>query len=236
MIAKQTKRVLGLQDDTRTKLLKAAISVFSERGYEGSTVRQICQRAGVNIALVNYHFGDKMELYLAVVRYAIDADAKIELVNNALQQNADPCDALRQIIRGVLERLSTRDEQYGLQLRFMLKEIANPTPALAGVVEKAIRPLYTRMCSLVGQILNLPPDHDKTRLCAHSIMGQVKHYSHLQPVMCQLWPEMKMLPKQRTMIANHIADFSLAYLRLARQASPSGSARPTPPKSPRKSL
>lgn len=211
-------------DDTRTKLLKAAIQEFSEHGYDRATVRDICQRAGANVALVNYHFGDKMELYLAVVRYAVDADAKMELINYALDQNADPCDALRQIIHAILERLTATRGSFGLQLRFVLKEMANPTPALAKVVEESLRPLYDRLRSLVGQILNLPPGHDKTRLCTHSIMGQVAHYSHAQPVLCQLWPKMKMSPKQRNMVADHIADFALAYLRAERVRPATNSA------------
>jgi TetR/AcrR family transcriptional regulator, regulator of cefoperazone and chloramphenicol sensitivity len=216
-------------EDTRAKLLQAAVHVFSERGYEGATVRNICQRAGVNLALVNYHFGDKLELYLAVIRYAVDAEAKMALLNHAVEQNADPCDALRQIIHGILERLcATARDRFGLLLRFMLKEMANPTPALGRLIEETIQPLYGRVRSLVGEILNLPMDHEKTRLCTHSIMGQVAHYSHAQPVMSQLWPEMKMSPEQRAMVANHIADFSLAYLRAARDGSP------TPSKSPRK--
>jgi hypothetical protein len=112
----------------------------------------------------------------------------------------------------------------------MLKEMANPTPALGRLIEETIQPLYDRVRSLVGQILHLPMNHEKTRLCTHSIVGQVAHYSHAQPVMSQLWPEMKMSPEQRAMVANHIADFSLAYLRAARDGSPTE----TPPKLPRK--
>jgi AcrR family transcriptional regulator len=227
MAAGRTKRVgsrAPAPDDTRSRLLKAAIHEFSDHGYARATVREICQRAGVNVALVNYHFGDKMELYLAVVRSAVDADAKTELINQALEENADPCDALRQIIRGLLERLSAPREQFGLQFHFVLKEMANPTPALAGVIEESLRPLYDRLRSLVGEILNLPPGHDTTRLCTHSVIGQVAHYSHAQPVLCLLWPKMKMSPKQRAMIANHIADFSLAYLQAARARTVRNSA------------
>lgn len=191
----------------------AAVRVFSEHGYERATVREICHRAGVNVALVNYHFGDKMELYLQVLRYAIDASAKLELINKALEQNADPADALRQLIHGVIERLSETGEQFGLHLRFIVNEMTQPTPALSHVIDETLRPLYDRLRSLIGRILKLPLDHPATRLCTHSIMGQVSHYAIARPLLACLWPDMKMTPGQRQLVADHIADFSLAYLR-----------------------
>src|SRR5438067_13488358 len=133
MIARGTKisRQQSAPDDTRTKLLAAGVRAFSEHGYEGATIRDICQKAGVNVALVNYHFGDKMELYLEAIRHAVDATAKMELLNNALEQNTDPSDALRQVIHGVIERLSETRDQFGLHLRFLIREMAQPTPAFS---------------------------------------------------------------------------------------------------------
>lgn len=201
------------EGDTRTKLLMAAVGVFSEHGYERATVREICRKAGVNVALVNYHFGDKMELYLEVVRYSIDAAAKMKLLNTAVEQNADPGEALRQLIRGVIERLSETRQEFGLHIRFLVKEMTQPTPALSCVIDETLRPLYDGLRTLIGRILNLPKDHQTTRLCTHSIMGQVSHYALARPLLAHVWPEMKMSPEQRKLVADHIADFSLAYLR-----------------------
>src|SRR2546421_3836408 len=56
-------------DTTRERIADAAGEIFADRGFEGTTVRDICQRAGANIAAVNYYFGDKQQLYVeAVVR------------------------------------------------------------------------------------------------------------------------------------------------------------------------
>jgi hypothetical protein len=62
----------------------------------------------------------------------------------------------------------------------------------------------------------LPPDDEKVRLCAHSVMGQVLFYPQARAVLALLWPQMKATPEQLDRIADHIADFSLAYLRTAK--------------------
>src|SRR5262249_20827586 len=58
---------------TRKRLLTAAERLFSDRGFKDVTVREICHAAGANVAAVNYHFGDKLGLYRAVLRTAIEA-------------------------------------------------------------------------------------------------------------------------------------------------------------------
>ena len=56
-------------DTKRQRIVDAAGEMFAERGFEATTVRDICQAAEANIAAVNYYFGDKQRLYVeAVVR------------------------------------------------------------------------------------------------------------------------------------------------------------------------
>lgn len=53
------------QPDTQEKLLTAAEKVFSQRGYDAATVKDIADEAGVNISLISYHFGGKEGIYRA---------------------------------------------------------------------------------------------------------------------------------------------------------------------------
>ena len=52
------------EESTRARLLETAGEVFAEKGYEAATVREICEKAGVNLAAVNYYFGGKELLYV----------------------------------------------------------------------------------------------------------------------------------------------------------------------------
>lgn len=59
-------------------MLRAAADRFSARGYHGTTVEAIARQAGVNKALVSYHFGGKEQLYLAVRRHMLDLFSGLE--------------------------------------------------------------------------------------------------------------------------------------------------------------
>jgi AcrR family transcriptional regulator len=198
-------------EQTHAKLLDAAGQVFAEHGFYGATIREICRRAGANVAAVNYHFGDKLSLYTEVLRLSIRA-SEIDAVRRASPEDMPPEQFLRQIIRVRLQSLFSGDRP-DWAFRLMAHEFAQPTPALARVVDEVIRPAYDRLRDAVGALLGLPRDHDTTRLCAHSIIGQTVHYVVGQPILARLWPALKMSPEQLDRIAHHIGDFSLAYLR-----------------------
>lgn len=51
--------------DSREALLQAAKRVFAQKGFEGATVKDLADEAGVNVSLISYHFGGKENLYRA---------------------------------------------------------------------------------------------------------------------------------------------------------------------------
>src|SRR5438094_7928082 len=89
---------------TEKRLLEAAGEIFAEYGYRAATVRQICERAAANIAAVNYHFGDKEGLYMAVLRAVHNAHVEKYRPTLALPAGATPEKSLRAYIRWLLNR------------------------------------------------------------------------------------------------------------------------------------
>ena len=65
-------RAVKPQHETRTRILDAAEELFMLHGFEGTSMRQLTAKAGVNLAAVNYHFGSKDALIEAVFRRRLD--------------------------------------------------------------------------------------------------------------------------------------------------------------------
>ena len=200
-------------DLTRDKLIEAAGHVFAERGYRAATIREICRRAGANVAAVNYTFGDKMSLYTEVLRHSVRA-AQTAAMSAALDSSLSPEDTIRGVIRARLMSMC-KETRPDWHIRLVMHEFSQPTKAMARVVDEGMRPIYDRVRKAVGEIIGLPAEHETTRLCVNSIVGQILFYTFSRPVLAHLQPELKLTPNQLDRIANHIADFSLAYLQKA---------------------
>src|SRR5215216_6466006 len=144
------QKISVASERARERLIDAAGEMFAELGFHQTTVREICQRAGANIAAVNYHFRDKTGLYTEVVRQSMRA-AQLDTVRAAFDQNVSPEEILRAVIKARLESLRSLDLG-DWHFRIFAHELAKPTPAMNVVVNEAIRPLYSRMCKLIGSM------------------------------------------------------------------------------------
>ena len=198
------------RDATEARILETAGHVFSETGFQAAKVRDICARAGVNLAAVNYHFGDKLGLYNEVLRYAACA-AGADTFNPVLPGRT-PEAKLRAFTLGLLQQIYGEDRP-AWPVRLMTHELAQPTPAFDDVVDQVMRPKHEAIRKLVGGVIGRPADDRQTRFCAQSIIGQITTYAHGQEALKRLWPELRFTPETLDEIATHIASFSCAALK-----------------------
>ena len=216
------------RDATEERLLETAGHVFAETGFQAAKVRDICARAGVNLAAVNYHFGDKLGLYNEVLRYAACASGNITAFDPKLPGRT-PQARLRGFVYGLLRHMYGEDRP-AWPVRLMTHELAQPTPAFEGVVDKIMRPRHEAIRALVGTIIGRTADDRTTRFCTQSVLGQIIIYAHGREVIKRLWPELQFTPETLDEIADHIAAFSYAALksfaRKTRNKPAAGHARP----------
>jgi AcrR family transcriptional regulator len=110
---------------TRKSLLRAAAELFAARGFDGVSVAEVAHRAGANKALINYHFGGKLQLYRTIVR-----EMFVELLNRVepLRTAPRPPDQLlREFVAIVGDSANRRRPQLS---RMMLREVIAGGPHL----------------------------------------------------------------------------------------------------------
>ena len=197
---------------TEQRLLDAAGELFAEQGFHSTNVRDICSRAGANIAAVNYHFGDKKGLYAAVFKYAGDCARQAVQAKMKLDEAAGPERRLHSFIRSLLGHFFDRSRP-AWQTKLIAREMIEPTSLLDTLIEENIRPLHRRLESIIRELLGSRADETTVVRCAFSVEGQCVFYRHSWPVISRLRPEQKYAPGDIDRLADHITRFSLAGLK-----------------------
>lgn len=148
-------------DPTRDRLLDEAERLFAERGFYDVSVREITAAAGSNTAAVNYHFGSKKNLYLAVFseRWTARA-AQLRAPLEALKGRQDLTLelVLRTFVRSFL-RKGLSDEERVRHAQLIAREMSRPSEAFQIVAKEALEPMADLMIGLVGSFLlpNMDP-------------------------------------------------------------------------------
>ncbi len=143
--------------ETRDRIVAAALGVFAAQGYDGTTTRQIADAAGVNLGLLQYHFGGKEKLWRAAVDLAF-SELETALAQVAADEDVIGDDErLRLLIRDHV-RFVARHPEF---VRIMHDVGKRPGPRTEWLVETHVAPLYRGIFALVeqsGRTINLPSD------------------------------------------------------------------------------
>ncbi|HZD16219.1 MAG TPA: TetR family transcriptional regulator [Pseudonocardiaceae bacterium] len=159
-------------ENTRAALLAAARVEFTERGFDGATVRAIAQRAGVDAAMVNHWFGGKDGLFVAALDIPVDPT---EILSRIL--DGDPEQTAERILRTFL---SVWDANGGGALAALVRSVASHEQAARMMREFLGRVIFGRIVTAVA------PDQPKLRaaLCGTQMVGlaMVRYVIRLEPL------------------------------------------------------
>jgi AcrR family transcriptional regulator len=193
-------------DETRSRLLGAAADVFAEVGFHRATVRDICTRAGANVAAINYHFGDKEGLYAEVVKGGVALGLQKYPVDMGVPQGATAEQRLHGFVRSFLYR-TLGAGGHARPGRIMLWEMVEPTPVLDALFRERIRILYVKLEEIVRDLLGKAAAPALVRMGCASVLGQCTFYRMGASLLSKVQPGVAtsdLPPAQVEALAEHI--------------------------------
>jgi AcrR family transcriptional regulator len=201
-------------DSTRDRLLDAAGEIFAEKGFEATTVREICGRIGVNIAAVNYHFGDKQGLYWEAVKKA-NCSGEENPADFAAVLALPAEGKLHEFVRAMLMNLldPTRPDWHA---KLMMREVTSPTKACADLVDAYIRPKAEFLGAILTELLTDRVEEAERILFAFSVVGQCLFYRVQRHIAILLIGEEQFNSYSIERLTDHITEVTLAAVRARR--------------------
>jgi TetR/AcrR family transcriptional regulator, regulator of cefoperazone and chloramphenicol sensitivity len=205
-------------DVTRQKLLTAAIDVFGQYGFDGTTTRALASAAGVNLQAIPYYFGGKEGLYLAAAEHlaaliSSHVGSRRQQVQDRLaeiQREGRPVtrEEARELLTALLNTLAEVmvSEKSRAWARFLIREQMAPTEAFSKVYEAVIRPMVEAIRRLVGVLLDMPPTSEPVGLRALSLIGSVLVFRVANAAALRQLEWSEMGPKELDAIRANVAD------------------------------
>jgi TetR/AcrR family transcriptional regulator len=139
----QTERA----DQTRARILDAAIGEFSENGLAGARTEQIAEAAGVNKALLYYYFKGKDALYAAALE--VVADRVVASSMAVLRSKRPAGERLVQFVLNHFDRIHSQRAFQSLMQQELMRLREGESNALTPLVEKVFRPMMDRVTELL---------------------------------------------------------------------------------------
>lgn len=204
-------------EKTRGRILEAACELFGKKGFRDATVAEICKRAQVNIAAVNYYFRDKESLYLETWRYAhskVDTSASR---NDVLQFSGSPEKRLRMFILH-LATLFGDEERSGEFHRLQMMEIVNPTGLIDEEFQKMREPLQNYVHQAIRELLGESATDEEVLLCEMSIVSQCRSVFARSRCHLDCYKGKTLTGELLEEVAGHITNFSLGGIRATRES------------------
>lgn len=168
-------------DETRMRLIRAALVLFGEKGFDATSTREIAAAAEANIGSIAYHFRGKDGLRQACAVYIVDLVRKV--AGSVLdhdpavdrQGEEEAAATLTRTIETMVGFLMARPEA-GEIVQFILREMARPTSALDTIYDGVFEPVHKKLCAIWENATGEPADSERTKISVFTIIGQVIYF------------------------------------------------------------
>lgn len=212
----------------RTRLLLAALRLFSEQGYAKTSIRAIATAAQANVAAVSYYFGDKAALYSAV--FSEPLGDMHSLIPDFTQPGMSLGEALQCYFRGALAPLN-QGELMRQCVRLHIREMLEPTGQWEREMEKDVRQPHEALLKLLCRHMDVATLDDDMHRLALTIAGLAFQLWSHREVVEAVRPQLLDTPEAVDVWARRMAAYALAMVT-AEQALRAPAAQASLPSSP----
>ncbi|HHZ07900.1 MAG TPA: CerR family C-terminal domain-containing protein [Rhizobiales bacterium] len=179
----RSREALSSQSEqTRAALIRASLRLFGQKGFDGTSTRDIAAAANANIGSIAYHFGGKEGLRLACAGFIVDTVQRIAgpaIAAVPLGDGASGEAAAMAQIDAIVERMVgfiVAEPQAGEIVQFVLRELSHPTAALDAIYTGLFEPIHRRLCAIWAAATGEEAEAEETRLRVFAIIGQVIYF------------------------------------------------------------
>jgi len=174
-------------DETRERIIDAAVKLFGERGFSAASTRDIATAAGVNAPALQYYFENKEGLYQACAEFiASDLTAHFTPVMKqarAALKNDSGTDVLIEALLAIhavmLDRVLVQSNASAQRL-FLARELAGEEPPVASKLlnQRVKQPFYKVATAMLSRITGVGANDPITRIRLLTLKGQMMPFYH----------------------------------------------------------
>ena len=202
------------EDLTRERILDTAEVLFAQKGYRAVSVREITSAAECNLAAVNYHFGNKENLYLEVFRsrWVPRAIRVRESFRKSLARQGSLSEAkvVRALAQAFVDGPLSDDERLR-HSQLMTREMTQPTKAFKHVAEQVIQPFFKEVSDQLDSVISNKVGEEQMLLNIFSIFAMVLYFNFARVAVSRLTGR-KYDSAFRALLVEQITQFSLRGL------------------------
>ena len=148
---------------SKARILNAAETLFSKKGLEGVSVREIAAAAGLDLAMINYHFGSKLGLYRAVFHRRADAltEERVSELDRVLAGSAGKAPRLEDVVYALVAPnifLRNNPDAGGVPFaRIIVREMTDPNERDRGIISATFDETAQRFLQALALVFPTAP-------------------------------------------------------------------------------
>lgn len=208
-------------EQSRERLLQAAMRLFGEQGFSKTSTREIAQAANANVAAISYYFGDKAGLYQACFT-AICTPAE-----NNIAMFDQPHFTLRESLHGFYQQMIAPLMMGGdaeVILRLFYREMLEPTGIWHQEIETGIKPEHMALVGVLCRHLGLKKPNDSVHRLGYAISAMCLQMLIGRDVVAAITPHMMSSPEAIAEWAQHLVGFAEALVQAEKTKLQQGKA------------